>query len=86
VHVVDEPGGKEVADHGGTSADAYVLAARSLAGRLAGIHTTQLSDSARQIYAATYGDPPDPPATTALIEIPSSLARQSELDDVRDRS
>jgi hypothetical protein len=46
----------------------------------------QLSDSARQIYAATYGDPPDPPATTALIEIPSSLARQSELDDVRDRS
>jgi hypothetical protein len=54
--------------------------------RVPGIHTTQLSDSARQIYAATYGDPPDPPATTALIEIPSSLARQSELDDVRDRS
>jgi hypothetical protein len=34
VHVVDEPGSKEVADHGGTSADAYVLAVRSLAGRL----------------------------------------------------
>src|SRR5215203_7089238 len=34
VHVVDEPGSKEVADHGGTAADAYVLAARSLAGRL----------------------------------------------------
>src|SRR6266536_3670810 len=34
VHVVDEPGGKEVADHGGTPADADVLAARSLAGRL----------------------------------------------------
>src|SRR5918998_2603320 len=34
VRVVDEPGGKEVADHGGTSADAYVLAARGLAGRL----------------------------------------------------
>src|SRR6266542_1631917 len=33
VHVVDEPGSKEVADHGGTSADADVLAARSLAGR-----------------------------------------------------
>src|SRR5438046_9573784 len=33
VHVVDEPGSKEVADHGGTSADAHVLAARSLAGR-----------------------------------------------------
>jgi hypothetical protein len=34
VHVVDEPGSKEVADHGGTSAEAYVLAVRSLAGRL----------------------------------------------------
>jgi DNA-binding NarL/FixJ family response regulator len=34
VHVVDEPGSKEVADHGGTPADADVLAARSLAGRL----------------------------------------------------
>jgi hypothetical protein len=32
----------------------------------------QLTDSARQIYAATYGDPPDPPATTALIEILAS--------------
>src|SRR5262245_23129379 len=34
VHVVDEAGSKEVADHGGPPADAYVLAARSLAGRL----------------------------------------------------
>src|ERR1700752_1144817 len=34
MHVVDEPGGKEVADHGGTSAVAHVLAARGLAGRL----------------------------------------------------
>src|SRR5215211_8944920 len=34
VHVVDEPGSKELADHGGTSADAYVLAVRGLAGRL----------------------------------------------------
>src|SRR5919106_661766 len=34
VHVVHEPGSKEVADHGGTPAEAYVLAARSLAGRL----------------------------------------------------
>jgi hypothetical protein len=42
--------------------------------RVPGIHTTQLTDSARQIYAATYGDPPDPPATTALIEILASLA------------
>ena len=41
--------------------------------RAPGIHATQLTDSARQIYAATYGDPPDPPATTALIEILASL-------------
>src|SRR5688500_434895 len=34
VHVVDEPGSKEVADHGGTSAEAYVLAVSSLAGCL----------------------------------------------------
>jgi hypothetical protein len=42
--------------------------------RASGVHTTQLTDSARRIYAATYGDPPDPPATTALIEILASLA------------
>src|SRR5918911_2076819 len=34
VHVVDEPGTKEVADDGGASADPYVLAVRSLAGGL----------------------------------------------------
>src|ERR687888_135735 len=34
VHVVDQPGSKEVADHGWTSAEAHVLAVRSLAGRL----------------------------------------------------
>jgi molybdate transport repressor ModE-like protein len=46
--------------------------------RAPGVHATLLTDSARQIYAATYGDPPDPPATTALIEILASLARRSE--------
>jgi DNA-binding transcriptional LysR family regulator len=35
--------------------------------RTAGIHTTALTGHPRQIYAVTYGDPPDPPATTALI-------------------
>src|SRR3954471_19262168 len=34
VHVVDEPGSEEVADLGGTSAEAYVLTVRGLAGRL----------------------------------------------------
>jgi hypothetical protein len=34
VQVVDQPGGEEVADHGGTAADADVLAVRGLAGPL----------------------------------------------------
>src|ERR687895_481822 len=34
VHVVDEPRGNEVPDHGGASADAYVLTVRSIAGGL----------------------------------------------------
>jgi DNA-binding transcriptional LysR family regulator len=42
--------------------------------RVPGVHATPLTDRARKIYAATYGDPPDPPATTALIEILASLA------------
>ena len=42
--------------------------------RAEGIHTTELADNARQIYAVTYGDPPDPPATTALIEILKAMA------------
>ena len=35
--------------------------------RAPGIHTTELPENPRHIYAVTYGDPPDPPATTALI-------------------
>jgi DNA-binding transcriptional LysR family regulator len=42
--------------------------------RVPGVHATLLTGNARAIYAATYGDPPDPPATTALIEILTSLA------------
>jgi DNA-binding transcriptional LysR family regulator len=37
--------------------------------RAPGVHATELTGNAREIYAATYGDPPDPPATTALIEM-----------------
>lgn len=48
--------------------------------RAPGIHTTQLTDNVRQVYAATYGDPPDPPATAALIEILTSLPRDPEHD------
>jgi molybdate transport repressor ModE-like protein len=37
--------------------------------RTPGIHATELDEYTRGIYAVTYGDPPDPPATTALVEI-----------------
>lgn len=35
--------------------------------RMPGIHTTELPEDPRQIFAVTYGDPPDPPASAALI-------------------
>ena len=39
-----------------------------------GIHATEIAGSTRRIFAATYGEPPDPPATTALIEILQRVA------------
>ncbi len=46
-----------------------------------GIVATELPDSPRHIYAATYGEPPDPPATAALLaalaEAATSAARSS---------
>ena len=38
-----------------------------LAHHLEGVVATELPDSKRHIYAATYGEPPDPPATAALL-------------------
>lgn len=35
--------------------------------RAPGIQATPLPDFRRRVYLATYGDPPDPPATTAFI-------------------
>lgn len=32
------------------------------------IHSTEIDGFRRQIYAVTYGEPPDPPASTALIQ------------------
>jgi DNA-binding transcriptional LysR family regulator len=32
------------------------------------VHATELSSYPRQIYAVTYGEPPDPPASIALIQ------------------
>jgi DNA-binding transcriptional LysR family regulator len=39
-----------------------------LAARNPRVHTTLLPDSTRYVLAATYGEPPEPPATTALLE------------------
>jgi DNA-binding transcriptional LysR family regulator len=36
--------------------------------RIDGVVATELPGSKRHIYAATYGEPPDPPATAALLE------------------
>ncbi|MGW1214005.1 LysR family transcriptional regulator [Streptomyces sp. NPDC002499] len=52
--------------------------------RAPGIHTTRLTGNARRIYAATYGDPPDPPATTALIEILAAQARGTDLERIEE--
>ncbi|MEV1177401.1 LysR family transcriptional regulator [Nonomuraea sp. NPDC049784] len=40
------------------------------------IHTTELTSHTRRLYAVTYGDPPDPPATIALIQAIQDSARQ----------
>jgi molybdate transport repressor ModE-like protein len=42
--------------------------------RAKGIVASELSGSRRHVYAATYGDPPDPPATTALLTALSEAA------------
>ncbi|GAA4452360.1 LysR family transcriptional regulator [Phytohabitans houttuyneae] len=41
------------------------LALRAI--RLKGIVASELSGAGRHVYAATYGEPPDPPATAALL-------------------
>ena len=40
-----------------------------------GIVATELAGSKRHIFAATYGEPPDPPATTALLGALTEAAR-----------
>ncbi|MDQ0947024.1 DNA-binding transcriptional LysR family regulator [Streptomyces phaeochromogenes] len=43
--------------------------------RLPDVHTTEVPEFPRQIYTVTYGEPPDPPATKALIEAIQEAAR-----------
>src|SRR5215472_9845306 len=45
--------------------------------RAPGIQATPLSDFRRRVYLATYGDPPDPPATTAFITALHHAVRDS---------
>jgi DNA-binding transcriptional LysR family regulator len=44
--------------------------------RLPDVHTTELTNFRRQICAVTYGEPPDPPATTALIQAIRDYVRE----------
>jgi DNA-binding transcriptional LysR family regulator len=39
------------------------------------IYTTELRNSTRRLYTVTYGEPPDPPAATALIQAIHDAAR-----------
>jgi DNA-binding transcriptional LysR family regulator len=45
--------------------------------RIKGFSATKLKDADRQVYAATYGQPPDPPATAALLSVLSHAAKIS---------
>lgn len=44
------------------------------------IHATELTGFDRQIYAATYGDPPDPPAVAAVLDALSEAATPRATD------
>jgi DNA-binding transcriptional LysR family regulator len=48
--------------------------------RTPGIHATPLRDFQRRVYLAAYGDPPDPPATTAF-----TTALQHAVQQTRDQ-
>jgi DNA-binding transcriptional LysR family regulator len=45
--------------------------------RAKGVVTSELPGSRRHVYAATYGDPPDPPATTALLTVLAEAAQRN---------
>ena len=53
--------------------------------RVKGIVASELPESRQHIYAATYGEPPDPPATTALLaalaEVAASIGDVSPTPD-----
>jgi DNA-binding transcriptional LysR family regulator len=54
-----------------------------LAHHIEGVVATELPDSKRHIYAATYGEPPDPPATAALLAALAEAARSAVTSPAR---
>jgi DNA-binding transcriptional LysR family regulator len=48
--------------------------------RSEGVVATELPGRERHIYAATYGEPPDPPATAALLEALAEAAASVTAD------
>lgn len=49
--------------------------------RAGGVVATELPGSRRHVYAATYGEPPDPPATAALVAALAVAARAAQPGD-----
>jgi DNA-binding transcriptional LysR family regulator len=52
------------------------------AARHPGITSTALPGARRHVFAITYGDPPDPPATTRLLDVLAQVAGTSSVDHV----
>ena len=46
-----------------------------------GIQATPLRDFRRRVYLTTYGDPPDPPATTAFITALDHAVQRTQADE-----
>ena len=50
--------------------------------RADGIVASELTGSPRHVYAATYGEPPDPPATAALLAALGEAAASATASEV----
>ena len=48
--------------------------------RVPSVHATMLPGETRGIFAVTYGEPPDPPATSAVLTILRSLTTLAEIE------
>jgi DNA-binding transcriptional LysR family regulator len=53
--------------------------------RVDGVQATELDDFRRRVYVATYGEPPDPPATAAFVEAITEAVSTLEVAAERDR-